>query len=246
MQDAFGDSTEYLVAFSRGGKAHALLWLVDNNVVGGFARDVLVAFDADEVEHQLRELAAGEDVIPVSVTEVDHALLHGRLLRAMDLETMTIGPPGEKSYARTRMLAYGRLRSLPDPTYADDPVDADDAERDRIVADFLVSPERLAVSDELLETDDIGALVRMIIAHAVDVIDGSPYRITPSTAELFLMDWVPGNVQLDERQAHLLPIVMEAWTAYALRIEPLGPAEVVIDTISELAPEFDDLMGFGD
>ena len=50
MQDAFQDSTEYLVAFSRGGKAHALLWLVDNNVGHGIARDVLVAFDAHEVE----------------------------------------------------------------------------------------------------------------------------------------------------------------------------------------------------
>ncbi len=246
MQDAFGDSTEYLVAFARGDKAHALLWLVDNNVGHGFARDVLVASDADEVEQQLRELAAGEDVIPVTVNEIDLALLHGRLRAAMDLETMTIGPPDEESYARTRMLAYGRLRSLPDPVVEDVPTPTGEAERDRIVADFLMSPELRAFPDDLKETDEVGHLVKLVVDFAVDVIGGSPYRFTPSTAEMLLMDWVPDNAQLDERDVHLLPIVMEAWASYALRIEPLGPVDVVVDTISELATEFDDLMDLGD
>ena len=183
----------------------------------------------------------------MTVTEIDHAVLHGLLRRAMDLETTTIGPPDEESYARTRMLAYGRLRSLPDPVYVHDQAAVDDAERDRIVADFQVSPERLAVSDEVLETDRVGELVRLVIDHAVDVIGGSPYRTTPSTAEMFLMDWVPHNVQPDEREAHLLPIVMlEAWATYALRIEPLGPVDVVVDAIAEASTEFDDLMGSGD
>ena len=227
MQDAFGDSTEYLVAFARGGKAHALLWLVDNNVVGGFARDVLVAVDAAEVEQQLRELAAAEDVIPVTVTEIDQAVLHGRLRSAMDLETAVTGPPEEESYARTRMLAYGRLRALPDPVDTELPPPIDDAERDRIVAEFVVSPERSEYPKDILATDDIDHLVRMIIDHAVDIIGGSAYRITPSTAELFLMDWVPLHIELDADEVELLPLVMESWARYALRIEPIGPVDVV-------------------
>lgn len=246
LQDAFGDTTEYLVAFSRGAHTHALLWLVDNNVVGGFARDVLVAVDAVEVEHQLRELAAHEELIPVTVNELDQAVLHGRLRSAMELETALPGPPEEESYARTRMLAYGRLRSLPDPAVAEPHSPIDEGERYRIVADFLVSPERRAVRADIQESEDIGHLVQLIVDFAVDVIGGSAYRITPSTAELLLMDWVPENVALDETDTHLFPIVMEAWAAYALRVEPLGPAEVVIDAIAEMAVEFDDLMGFGD
>ena len=246
MQDVFGDTTEYLVAFARGDHTHALLWLVDNNVIGGFARDVLVAGDAAEVEHQLRELAAHEEQIPVTVTELDHGVLHGRLRSAMDLETMTVGPPEEESYARTRMLAYGRLRSLPPAVFEDDPVDVSEAERARIVADFVVSPERSEYSKDILETDEIGHLARLIVDHAVDVIGGSPYRITPSTAELFLLDWVPLNFDLDADEVKLMPLVLSAWAAYALRIEPLGPSQVVIDAIAELAPDFDELMGFGD
>ena len=60
------------------------------------------------------------------------------------------------------------------------------------------------------------------------------------------MDWVPQMCRPTSRDTHLFPIVMEAWATYALRIEPLGPVDVVVDTISELATEFDDLMGFGD
>ena len=43
-----------------------------------------------------------------------------------------------------------------------------------------------------------------------------------------------------------MPLVLGAWAAYALRVEPLGPPHVVIDAIAELAPDFDELMGFGD
>jgi len=37
--------------------------------------------------------------------------------------------------------------------------------------------------------------------------------------------------------------VMEWWAAYALRIEPLGPVDVVLDAIAEVAGEFDHLVG---
>src|SRR4051794_34611684 len=243
MQDAFADTTEYLVAFSRGGSAHALLWLVDNNVVGGLARDVLVAGDAEEVERQLRDLAAGEDLIPVTITEVDPAVLHGRLRAATDRETLAETSAQAESYARTRMLAYARLRSLPDAVPSDPPRNVDDAERERIVAEFLASPERSQYPKELDEASEIGRLVRLIVDHAADVVGGSPYRITPSTVELFLLDWVPGNATLDEHEEELLPVVMEWWAAYALRIEPLGPVDVVLDAIAEVAGEFDHLVG---
>ena len=124
---------------------------------GGFARDVLVAVDAVEVEHQLRELAAREDADPRD-GERD------RPSRAAWPASLGDGPRDGAARAagggvvradahagvRTTALAAGPGRRRA--------ADADRRRRSAIGSwpTSWSSPERRAAREDIQETDDIG------------------------------------------------------------------------------------------
>ena len=255
--DTYGDLTQYVATFGHGPgnpdlPSHLVLWLLDANSNGG-ADDIIVVDDADQAMRRLHQLIDDGDGEMSALAEVDAAELRAAVSLGMDLETMTDGAPEEESYCTLRSLAYGRLRLLP----ATDEADAAEElvspeERDAVVEAFRRSPEAAdlraepAASAEPLDDDALRMLAGLAVDFAADYAGGDPLRISPASATMFLLDWVPRQVILDAEDTAALPVVLTAWATYSCRVRERGTPAPIHLAIAEVTDDYLELMASGE
>jgi hypothetical protein len=253
--DVYGDQTSYLVTFAyddveQGGPEHAVVALVDHNI--GITKDVFVGGPADRILGQVREMCATDEL--TWFREEDPARLRGEIDRHLEITDDLSDLPQDGNFATDRALATARLALLPTskvPPLAEPP-ELSGPDRERLLRDFLSSPEAARFTlDKVAADDELASLhfcLSLILDHAASLPDPDPLRWSPAVAGLFLLDWVHRRAVLDMDDAAMLPRVTRAWSAYAIRKKglPDAAAEQTDTVVEEMIPEFARLYATGE
>jgi hypothetical protein len=222
--DVFGDQTSYLVTFvyddaGTGGPEHAVVMLIDHNI--GIAKDVFVGAPAERILGQVRERCAGDEL--TWFRDEDPGRLRAEVSRHLEVTDGLTDLPADGSLATDRALAAARLALLPDsavPPLAEPP-ELSGPDRERLLRDFMASPEAARFGLESVTSDDelasLHFCLSLITDHSATLPDPDPLRWSPAVAGLFLLDWVHRRAVLDMDDAAMLPRVTRAWSAYATR-----------------------------
>ena len=253
--DVYGDQTSYLVTFAyddstEGGPEHAVVALVDHNI--GITKDVFVGGPAERILGQVREMCAADEL--TWFREEDPGRLRGEVNRHLEVTDDLSDLPADGSLATDRALAAARLALLPATTTPPlpEPPELSGPDRERLLRDFLASPEaaRFALA-EIDADDELASLhfcLSLILDHAASLPEPDPLRWSPAVAGLFLLDWVHRRAVLDMDDAAMLPRVTRAWSAYATRKRglPTAAAEQTDTVVEEMIPEFARLYATGE
>ncbi len=125
-------------------------------------------------------------------------------------------------------------------------------QRDAVVEAFLRSPEAAdlraepAASAEPLDDDALRMLAGLAVDFAADYAGGDPLRISPASATMFLLDWVPRQVILDAEDTAALPVVLTAWATYSCRVRERGAPAPIHLAIAEVTDDYLELMASGE
>jgi hypothetical protein len=253
--DVYGDQTSYLVTFSyddaeNGGPDHALVALVDHNI--GITKDVFIGSSAENILGQIREMCAGDEL--TWFRSEDPGRLRGEVDRHLEITDDLGDLPADGSLATDRALAGARLALLPKATTPPlaEPPELSGPDRERLIRDFMASPEatRFALND-IEAGDELASLhfcLSLILDHAASLPDPDPLRWSPAVAGLFLLDWVHRRAVLDMDDAAMLPRVARAWSAYATRKRglPEAAADQTDEVLEDMIPEFARLYATGE
>ncbi|OJF11382.1 hypothetical protein [Couchioplanes caeruleus] len=253
--DVYGDQTSYLVTFAyddaeEGGPEHAVVALVDHNI--GITKDVFVGGPADRILGQVREMCATDEL--TWFREEDPGRLRSEVSRHLEMTDKLSDLPREGNLATDRALATARLALLPTSTVPPlpEPPELSGPDRERLLRDFLASPEAARFGlDAVAADDELASLhfcLSLLLDHAASLPDTDPLRWSPAVAGLFLLDWVHRRAVLDMDDAAMLPRVTRAWSAYAMRMKGLpeaatGQTDAVVE---EMIPEFARLYATGE
>jgi hypothetical protein len=253
--DVYGDQTSYLVTFAYddtedGGPEHAVVALVDHNI--GITKDVFVGGPAERILGQVREMCAGDEL--TWFREEDPGRLRGEVNRHLEVTDDLGDLPADGSLATDRALAAARLALLPAATTPPlvEPPELSGPDRERMLRDFLSSPEAARFTLADIDADDelasLHFCLSLILDHAASLPDPDPMRWSPAVAGLFLLDWVHRRAVLDMDDAAMLPRVARAWSAYATRKRGLPEAamEQTDQVVEEMIPEFARLYATGE
>jgi hypothetical protein len=149
---------------------HAIGIYIDRNL-GGIAKDLLLA-DSIETVRRVIKISPPHDG-EVVLEAIDEGEACERVHRAMELTDMTFGAPVGEDYAPLRAIALLRADELrPAPPGEDPEVEVSAAERERLLADFLASPEHGTIG----AVSDQAEVVRLAIDFCADYVDGRPLR----------------------------------------------------------------------
>jgi hypothetical protein len=250
--DIYGDQTSYLVTFAyedtaEGGPEHAVVALVDHNI--GITKDVFVGGPAERILGQVREMCAADEL--TWFREEDPGRLRGEVDRHLEVTDSLSDLPAEGSLSTDRMLAGARLAMLPAIIMPPLPEPSTPASAD-ILRDFLSSPEAARAGLNHVHADDelasLHFCLSLIVDHAATLPDPDPLRWSPAVAGLFLLDWVHRRAVLDMDDAAMMPRVVRAWSAYAVRRRglPAAAAEQVGSVVEDMIPEFARLYATGE
>ncbi|MEV8506844.1 hypothetical protein AB0368_18820 [Actinoplanes sp. NPDC051475] len=253
--DVYGDQTSYLVTFAyddteEGGPEHAVVALVDHNI--GIIKDVFVGGPADRILGQVREMCAGDEL--TWFREEDPGRLRAEVSRHLEITDGLTDLPQDGNLATDHTLASARLALLPKATVPPlpEPPELSAPDRERLLRDFLGSPEAARFGlDRVSADDELASLhfcLSLLLDHAAGLPDADPLRWSPAVAGLFLLDWVHRRAVLDMDDAAMLPRVTRAWSAYAMRKKGLPEAatEQTDTVVEEMIPEFARLYATGE
>ncbi|GGQ46476.1 hypothetical protein [Couchioplanes azureus] len=253
--DVYGDQTSYLVTFAyddpeEGGPEHAVVALVDHNI--GITKDVFVGGPANRILGQVREMCATDEL--TWFREEDPGRLRSEVARHLEMTDELSDLPQDGNLATDRALAAARLALLPTSTVPPlpEPPELSGPDRERMLRDFLASPEAARFGlDAVAADDELASLhfcLSLLLDHAGSLPDGDPLRWSPAVAGLFLLDWVHRRAVLDMDDAAMLPRVTRAWSAYAMRRKglPAAATEQTDSVVEEMIPEFARLYATGE
>lgn len=237
LRDVYGDSATVLCSFDRAGSAHGLSVLVNFNHLGGWAQDILLADDVEQVVAMMREAATDGGGIAL-LEEVDPADARRLLEDAFAATDATWQPEVSTEFTELRALALARLHALPEPPPRQDPAEIDDSARDQLVREFLASPE----AAELPPGDGLKYCARLIVDYGADYDGGKVLRVSPAKTEIFLLGWLPKKVVLEPEDRALMPQLIPAWIRWAGSRQRLPSAaiEEILQVARTCTLEFDD------
>lgn len=232
-ESVFDDGCTIFIEASHGdGERHAVGVYIDNNL-GVMAKDILLA---ESIERVGEVLAANpESGGELRLEPIGGAEAGARIRAAMELTDTTLGAPVGEDYAALRSLALLRADSLPGGEVDVDIPELDDADRQRLLADFLASPEGAGVEADT----DASEAVRLAIDFCAGYVDGRPLRWSPVVVELFMADWLPRKLLADRAMFEAVPSALDAWVRYAGRVRgiPDWAIATTLDAIPRWAGE---------
>jgi hypothetical protein len=228
LRDVYGDSATVLCSFERAGDAHGLSILVDFNHLGGWAKDIMLADDVQQVVALMGEAAADSGGTAL-LDEIDPVEARRLLEDAFAATDMTWQPEVSADFAELRALALARLRALPEPSPRAEPAEISDAARDQVVREFLASPE----AADLPSGDGLEYCTRLIVDYGADYDAGKVLRVSPTKIEIFVLDWLPKKVVLESEDQALMPQLMPAWIRWAGSQQ--GLPSVALDEVLQVA-----------
>lgn len=205
LSDIYGDQTDVVLGFERGGRRHSAVVSVQHNM-GEIATDGF--------------FTVGQEWVPADVTaqvrqgrmtmqEIRPAVARGIAEAALAATDTLVDPPVSKTYWFTRSLLLARLQTL---LPAEPPRgDLTPGERSSIVADFLASAHAAGLADR----DAARRCAELIVQHSCAFDQGRALRVSPTKTQTFLLAWVPLKTVLSERERDAMPVVVSAWQRWA-------------------------------
>lgn len=140
------------------------------------------------------------------------------------------------SFVENRLLARRRIDAHADPEpsleelFAEQPLPPE--ERSRLRAAFL--------AEQTEPAEAIDFLVEVFLDYGAGYLGREPLRWSPADVILFLLDYVPRKVVLDEGDRTRLPALLADWVRFALARSGVEPRwiEPVLAAVQEHAEEF--------
>jgi hypothetical protein len=197
--------------------------------MGGLVKDAFLAGPLDEVGSKMSSTA--HNGVGLALRPLDLPEARARVEAALYMLDHTYDPPVDDDVAALRGLIDARIRLLPGgfelpEEYEETPVE----ERDRLLADFLASPEgRRWRGDE--EAEDV---VETAISFGADYNHGGALRWSVVVVEIFMTSWLPRKVTRQPAFFERVCDVLPDWVRYAGRVrgvptEPLGEAVEAVE-----------------
>jgi hypothetical protein len=237
LADVYGDQASLYCEFSYGDEAHALLALIDFNHLGGWIKDAWIADEPAKVLATMREQADAEPGTTV-LQQLDPADARRLMEAGFAATDMTFEPDVPDTFRDFRAVALARCRALPESVAT--PADAEEVSPERraaLVAEFLASPQ----ASGLTEAEETTAYcARLIVDHGADYDGGKVLRVSPVKTEIFLLDWLPRKVILDDADRAAIPAVFGAWTRWAAARNALPERAVqeLLEVMQECVGQF--------
>ena len=138
--------------------------------------------------------------------------------------------PGWRANVHRAAQALSRLRALPDESEEFEPV-----ERERLLADFLDSPE----GQRWRGNEDAEDAVATAIDFGCDYNHGGPLRWSPVVVEIFMTSWLTRKVVREPEFFRRVPDVLPDWVAYAGRRRkvPAAPLREAVGAVKRYRNE---------
>jgi hypothetical protein len=228
--DVYGDQEIVIVGFAYGDSEHTVCVLVDHNLAG-MAKDAYLAAGMDTTLARWRDAEAnGITLEPITLAAAAARLEDALLATEIDGDDRA----GTR-LVELRALLAARLEALPTPERPGTG-ELDLAARDRMVAEFLSSPE----AEGLLAEPAVVGICHSIVSFRADHGDGEPLRWSPTLASVCLLHHFPTHPGLDETDLPLIPDVLCAWVRFAgrQRCLPEGAIERVVTAVEACRGDF--------
>ncbi len=225
----FDDGITILIEGAHAGEEpHAVGVYIDHNL-GVMAKDILLADSIDRVAEVMRGNPDADTNGILELEPIDPAEACARLYAALDRTDMTLMAPVGEDYAPLRALARLRADELPFGTVDVEPPEVDVDERDRLLAEFLGSPE----GGGFEPGGDEALAVSMAIDFCADYVDGRPLRWSPVTVELFMADWLPRKLLAERTTFAAVPAALASWVRFAGRRRGI-PGWAITETVDAI------------
>lgn len=232
-EEAFDDGVTVLIEFAPpDGERHTLGIYIDHNL-GGLVKDAFLAGPLEEVRSKLR--SAAPNGVGVALREIGPAEARARIEAGLYMLDHTYDPPVDDDVHALRGLIDGRVRRLPDgfelpEEYHDMSVE----ERERLLAEFLASPEGRHWRGDA-DAEDI---VETAIWFGADYNHGGPLRWSVVVVEIFMTGWLPRKVTREPVFFERVTEVLPDWVRYAGRVrgvpaEPLSEASLAVEQFQD-------------
>jgi len=208
--DGFDDGVSVLVEFAAPGEdPHTLGIYIDHNL-GGLVKDVFIAGRIAIVSEQFVAQAAKDKA--VSPTEIDLADARARVECALEMLDHTLAPPVSEDVFPLRTFMRARMRTLPaGGNAAPQDLEVPAGERERLLADFLDSPDGKGWGGD----EDAQDVVELAISFGCDYNHGGPLRWSPVVVEIFMTDWLARKVVREREFFERVPDVLRDWVRFA-------------------------------
>jgi len=122
-----------------GVESHTLVVYIDHNM-GGLVKDAFIAGPLQSVREELERSAPDKDRL--ALRELDLAEARARVKDALEILDHTFEPPVDEDVRQLRALMCARIKTLPEGGAGqDEEPEVTPEERERLLADFLDSPE---------------------------------------------------------------------------------------------------------
>lgn len=236
VDDTFDDGVSVIIEFDGiGSEPHSLGIYIDHNM-GGLVKDVFLAGPLSEIRPKLSGRAPNG--VRLAVRGLDLAEARARVASALDVLDHTYDPPVDPDVWRLRALIDARIELLPSGFALDDDYqEIPQADRDRLLGDFLASPHGASWRANEHAED----IVATVIDFGADYNHGGPLRWSPVVVEIFMTSWLARRVIREAAFFELVPEVLPDWVAYAGRRRDV-PAKAVSEAIDAVAAYRDEML----
>jgi hypothetical protein len=220
-EQAFDDGVSVMIEFATpGGEPHTLGVYIDHNM-GGLVKDVFVAGPIAELRAQLT--GGGAERMGPALRALDLAEARARVESALDILDHTFDPAVDEDVRSLRAFVEARIRLLPDGvTLPDEYEELTSEDRERLLADFIESPE----GQRWREDEDARDVVEVAIDFGAGYNHGGPLRWSPVVVEIFMTGWLARKVAREREFFERVPEVLRDWVAYAGRRRGVPSAAV--------------------
>ncbi len=234
--EAFDDGVSVIVEFDGyDDEPHTLGIYIDHNI-GGLVKDVFLAGPLSDVRAKLSVRAPNG--VQLAVRDLELAEARARVVAALDVLDHTYDPPVDEDVSRLRALIEARVDLLPDGFQLGDAYeDVPQADRERILGEFLASPHgKRWAGDE--HAEDVAATA---IDFGADYSYGGPLRWSPVVVEIFMTSWIVRKVIREPAFFERVSDVLPDWVAYAGSRRAVPP-EALTEAIEAAAIHRDDML----
>ena len=203
---------------------------IDHNL-GGMAKDAFaVPAGVDEVIRRLKE---NDELDAPEYRQIPLSEAAARWRAAFEMTDMTLEPPTTEDLDQMRALVLARLTRMPSGGRVPQPPPVDEAERDRLLSQFLESDETIGLWHDDEEEEAVCHLAMQVMTFSLDYVEGTQLRFSPVMVEHFCLDWAPRKIAADDEAFTLLPDLLAEWIRFAGRHR--GIPQVSIDEAAAAA-----------
>ncbi|SFQ45256.1 hypothetical protein SAMN05421810_107263 [Amycolatopsis arida] len=224
LADVYGDSASVLGVFGYGDRRHGVFALVQLD--DGQLPDVTVVDNPDDLLAGMREQAA-ESAGLLRMAPIPPARLHRLLAEGLATMDELPEPAVTEEFVRFRAIAVARCRVLPEP----EPV----AEAEPIGDPEAVVEELLRSTADVPDGPEARYCARLLVRFGEETEPRRPLRVSPERVRRFLLDWLPGEVELSAAEEEVLPLVTHSWVRWGARRQ--GLPQLAVDELAETVEE---------